>query len=317
MATIKKTKKKLRHITSLMPVYNWKVGKQYLFRMPYTYRDRDTFSAANSQIQIRTHLYKQPHKKVWANLKGNEFSYLPKEILLSNVVFGYTLVDNPELVIWVEGNKFHQIGSHILGSLMVKGIACEPQTLRKDYNPYEEYRKFTLDKLRHNRSIQISLHRIVDEYKRTASYYPEIYTNKWKEIQSVQINMWDKFIDTWTRDWMASFIDYTTSFPTFRIPYPIHALRFKTIIEKEQGAMMGIIIDNKIPFRWSIKELFHNGKNKFQMTNWVSRMIKDLAKNVDDSYQDSGWESRETEIALREVYNSMIKSDMPYYPDSF
>ena len=53
------------------------------------------------------------------------------------------------------------------------------------------------------------------------------------------------------------------------------------------------------------------------MTNWVSRMIKDLAKNVDDSYQDSGWESRETEIALREVYNSMIKSDMPYYPDSF
>ena len=104
MATIKKTKKKLRHITSLMPVYKWKVGKQYLFRIPYTYRDRNTFSAANSQIQIRTHLYKQPHKKVWANLKGNEFSYLPKEILLSNVVFGYTLVDNPELLNFLNNN---------------------------------------------------------------------------------------------------------------------------------------------------------------------------------------------------------------------
>ena len=102
MATIKKTKKKLGHITSLMPVYSWRIGRQYLFKLPYTYGDRDTLKTiANTQIKIRTHLYKQPHKKVWANLKGHNFSFLPTTIYLNNIIFGYTLIDNPELVIWV------------------------------------------------------------------------------------------------------------------------------------------------------------------------------------------------------------------------
>ena len=43
MATIKKTKKKLRHITSLMPVYNWKVGETLIV-------DRTHIHCASSRI---------------------------------------------------------------------------------------------------------------------------------------------------------------------------------------------------------------------------------------------------------------------------
>ena len=317
MATIKtKKKKKLTHITSLMPVYNWKVGTQYMFKLPYTYGDRDTLKTnANSKVQIRTHLYKQPHKKVWAKIQGHEFSYLPASLLLNNVVFGYTLNENPELVVWVKGNKYHEIGCHMLGSLMIKGTACEPYALSKNYNPYKDYSKFVIDTLRFNKPAQISLHRMVDGYKQSNSDYPNLFPNKWEEIREVKKYVWDKFISSFTREWLSSFIDYETDYPSFRISTPVDALKMRTnLVKKDNGSQMSIMINSSNPFRASKQGLFHNGKK--YMGYWTSTILKDYAENINDSYQDSEWDSSEAEKMRRTVYETIMQ-EIAFCDDSF
>ena len=203
-----KRKRKLRSLTSIMPMLEWRpdISQLHMFRMPFNK------TGGMKDLQLHTPI-KSRKKYVWANVFQN-LSYLPREIYMKDIQFGYIPKDHWRIV-WVDTQMVVPIED--IKGLTLRGRAIQVNDWRNTYNPYVKFNKFVVDTLRHNRRVQVSLPSIVKTYKDNGI---------WEEIKQIKKDIWnittsDHLLDlsyyfTWGRN---------SNGKQFIIPDPIKSLR--------------------------------------------------------------------------------------------
>mgnify|MGYP003140161145 CR=1 FL=1 len=297
-----KPKKKLKHITALMPVFKWEEGRQYIFRLPYTqaskkWQDRQykkdrkgNVYYNNCKIQIRTHTYNKFDNLIWANIKGNKFSALPDSIVLKDISIGYTLKHKPNYVVWSDKNTMRRIPCSLVDSIMIKGIATSEKTLKDMYNPFKKFSKFTLNHLRNRPTLQLSLHRLVDGYKNQRG---ENGISLWNEIKSIQTNIWDKMSMIYSKDLLKDLITHRftqgeSMFESmFNIPHSPLAMVFDCNYgTSKDGYVTRLLFTNENYICENLKEHFKRAKNYplHEIDTDNQNTVHLLGENIDKFY---------------------------------
>ena len=208
-----KTKRKLRHLTSIMPILIWQPDQVHMFRMPFKVRG---IEGGIKNLQLHTPILSRK-KKVWANVY-QKLSNLPHEIYMKDIQFGFIPKDNfygwnvdEHGIVWV--NEQVKIPLNEIISLTFRGIAISYSEWIKTYNPYIKYNKFTIDILRNNRRVQTSLPYLMKGYKDKGM---------WNEIQDTKKDIWEVATSTMLGDlWY-----YLTNLSNeLTLPNPIKSLR--------------------------------------------------------------------------------------------
>jgi len=227
MTRKKKVKRKLRKLTSIMPMLEWRpdVSRIHMFRMPFKIEGM-------KNLQLHTHI-KSMKKKVWANVY-QKLSHLPNDMYMKNIEFGFMPKDNymgwnvdKHGIVWV--NEQVEIPINEIIGLTFKGTAITYPEWIKTYNPYVKYNKFIIDTLRHNKRIQTSLPHLMQSYKDKGI---------WEEIRSVKKDIWDiATADTLKDMW------YYLSGGQFIIPNPIASMRILlNDLDKGKGIYFNFIL---------------------------------------------------------------------------
>ena len=200
--TNKKVKRKLRKLTSIMPMLEWRpdIERTHMFRMPFKV-------GGMKDLQLHTPI-KSRKKYVWANVY-QKLSHLPSDMYMKNIEFGFIPKDHWRIV-WIDQQV--QIPINEIIGLAFKGTAITYTEWIKTYNPYIKYNKFTIDILRNNKRVQTSLPSLMKGYKDSGV---------WDEIRSVKKDIWDvatsdTLRDMWHYFWVSN---------KFTIPNPITSLR--------------------------------------------------------------------------------------------
>lgn len=249
-----KDRKKLKHITALMPVFKWEKNKQYIFRLPYKQGLH-----GSCKMQIRTHTYNHPNNLVWANIKGNKFSFLPENLCLKDVSIGYTFISKPNYVVWGHKNLMRKVPCHLVDNIMIKGTAISDRTLKNMYNPYKKYSKFTLNHLRHHLNLQLSLHRLVDGYKNQKDRYGK---SLWQEIRDVRVDVWDKMTMTYSKNVMKNIISSRNGIHMFNIPHnPLALVINPRYFSESEGFHVQFLYTNKNYINETVAQHFERAEN--------------------------------------------------------
>jgi hypothetical protein len=200
--TKKKVKRKLRKLTSIMPMLEWRpdIERTHMFRMPFKV-------GGMKDLQLHTPI-KSRKKYVWANVY-QKLSHLPSDMYMKNIEFGFIPKDHWRIV-WIDQQV--QIPINEIIGLAFKGTAITYTEWIKTYNPYIKYNKFIIDILRNNKRVQTSLPSLMKGYKDSGV---------WDEIRSVKKDIWDvatsdTLRDMWHYFWVSN---------KFTIPNPITSLR--------------------------------------------------------------------------------------------
>jgi hypothetical protein len=204
-----KTKRKLRHLTSIMPILIWQPDHVHMFRMPFKV-------GGMKDLQLHTPI-KSRKKKVWANV-FQKLSHLPREIYMKDIEFGFTPKDNymgwnvdEHGIVWV--NEQVKVPTHEIIGLAFRGIAVTYSGWSKTYNPYVKFNKYIIDILRNNKRVQTSLPYTVQGYKNSGT---------WEEIKSVKKDIWDITTSDDLKDMWYYFGGHTKD---FTVPNPIKSVR--------------------------------------------------------------------------------------------
>ena len=176
----KKTKRKLRKLTSIMPMLEWRpdIEQVHMFHMPLKYE-------GIKDLQIHTPI-KSRKKKVWAHV-FQKLCKLPTEIYMKDIEFGFIPYHNnmgwnvdEHKIVWV--NQQVKVPHNEIRSLTLRGTAITYTEWTKVYNPYVKYSKFIIDVLRNNKRLQTSLPNTMNKYRSNG---------KWNEICEIRNSIWD------------------------------------------------------------------------------------------------------------------------------
>jgi len=205
----KKAKRKLRKLTSIMPMLEWRpdIERTHMFRMPFKV-------GGMKDLQLHTPI-KSKKKKVWANVY-QKLSHLPNDMYMKNIEFGFIPKDNymgwnvdKHSIVWIDRQV--QIPINEVIGLAFKGTAITYTEWEKTYNPYDKYNKFIIDILRNNKRVQTSLPSLMQGYKDSGT---------WDEIRSVRKDIWDVA----TSDTLGDMWNYLSG-NQFIVPNPITSMR--------------------------------------------------------------------------------------------
>ena len=216
MSKKKKVKRKLRKLTSIMPMLEWRpdIERTHMFRMPFKV-------GGMKDLQLHTPI-KSKKKKVWANVY-QKLSYLPNDMYMKNIKFGFIpkFQEDKHRIVWIDRQV--QIPINEIIGLAFKGTAITYTEWIKTYNPYAKYNKFVIDILRNNTRVQTSLPNLMKGYKASGI---------WEEIRSVKKDIWDvATADTLKDMW------YYLSGDKFIVPNPIASMRILlNDIARDKGA---------------------------------------------------------------------------------
>ena len=205
----KKTKRKLRNLTSIMPMLEWRPDHMHMFRMPFKV-------GGMKNLQVHTPI-KSRKKKVWANVY-QKLSHLPYEIYMKDIEFGFIPKDHyggwntdEHNIVWT--NQQVELPINDIKGLAFRGMAITHTAWAKTYNPYTKYKKFIINILRHNARLQMSLPSLMQTYKENGT---------WEEIKSIKKDIWDIVTsDTLSDMWFY----FTPQFKEFIVPNPIPSAR--------------------------------------------------------------------------------------------
>jgi len=213
-----KTKRKLRHLTSIMPILTWQPNEIHMFRMPFKV-------GGMKDLQLHTPI-KSRKKYVWANV-FQKLSHLPREIYMKDIEFGFTPKDNymgwnvdEHGIVWT--NQQVEIPTNEIIGLAFRGTAITYTGWSKTYNPYIKFNKYIIDILRNNKRVQTSLPNLVQGYKNNGT---------WEEIKSVKKDIWDVTTSDDLQDMWYFFGGHTKD---FIVPNPIKSVRIS--IEGDNGS---------------------------------------------------------------------------------
>ena len=244
----KKTKRKLRRLTSIMPMLEWRpdLTQTHMFSMPFKV-------GGMQDLHLHTPI-KSRKKKVWANIH-QKLCKLPQEIYMKDIEFGFIPYHNnmgwnvdEHKIVWT--NQQIEIPLNEIKSLTLRGTAITSTEWVKTYNPYVKFNKFTIDTLRNNRRVQMSLSSIVQSYKNSGA---------WDELINIKKNIWDVVTDD-TLESMWNCFNYYSSNNNFIIPNPISSLR-----------MTSTAISNTIYFNFLLTK---NTMTKHKLQNHISSTPK-------------------------------------------
>ena len=207
----KKAKRKLRKLTSIMPMLEWRpdLSQLHTFRMPFQV-------GGMKNLQLYTPI-KSRKKYVWANVY-QKLCRLPNEIYMKDIQFGF-IPKNHWRIVWI--NEQTKIPLDEIKGLTLRGTAITISEWQRTYNPYDKFNKFIIDILRHNSRVQMSLPNIVKSYKDSGV---------WKEIKKVQRDIWnittsDTLMDMWSYFTWNGHTHYDGFGKQFIIPNPIKSVR--------------------------------------------------------------------------------------------
>ena len=269
-----KTKRKLKHLTPIMPILEWsELGdKTYMFCMPFGMRGM-------KDLQLHTPI-KNGKKKVWANVY-QKLSSLPSEIYMKNIEFGFIPYHqrDKKRIIWIDQQI--EIPASDIRCLTLRGTAINYNDWTKTYNPYIKYNKYLVDKIRNNRRLQVSLPNLIAKYKDSG---------KWEEIRSTIKSIWDittsnNLTDMWyilNRHHESIKVDHK-----FIIPNPIPSVRISLTVD-----------GNKPYFNFLLNK---DTTKKHRLENHISSAPKSFAdkyhrKEFDEAYEKYVAEGMEDSI---------------------
>ena len=201
----KKVKRKLRKLTSIMPMLEWRpdIERTHMFRMPFKV-------GGMKDLQLHTPI-KSKKKFVWANVY-QKLSHLPSDLYMKNIEFGFIpkFQEDKHRIVWIDQQI--QIPIDEIIGLAFKGTAITYTEWIKTYNPYIKYNKFIIDILRNNKRVQTSLPSLMKGYKDSGV---------WDEIKSVKQDIWDVA----TSDTLRDMWHYLWVNNKFIVPNSITSLR--------------------------------------------------------------------------------------------
>jgi len=207
----KKAKRKLRKLTSIMPMLEWRpdISRIHMFRMPFQV-------GGMKDLQLYTPI-KSRKKYVWANVY-QKLCYLPNEIYMKDIQFGF-IPKNHWRIVWI--NEQTNVPINEIKSLTLRGTAITVREWQRTYNPYDKFNKFIIDILRHNPKVQMSLPSIVQSYKDSGV---------WQEIKKVQKDIWnittsDTLMEMWHYFTLNNHTQYDKFGKQFIIPNPVKSVR--------------------------------------------------------------------------------------------
>ena len=205
MSRKKKVKRKLRKLTSIMPMLEWRpdIERTHMFRMPFKV-------GGMKDLQLHTPI-KSKKKFVWANVY-QKLSHLPSDLYMKNIEFGFIpkFQEDKHRIVWIDQQI--QIPIDEIIGLAFKGTAITYTEWIKTYNPYIKYNKFIIDILRNNKRVQTSLPSLMKGYKDSGV---------WDEIRSVKKDIWDVA----TSDTLRDMWHYLWVNNKFIVPNSITSLR--------------------------------------------------------------------------------------------
>jgi hypothetical protein len=215
----KKAKRKLRKLTSIMPMLEWRpdLSQLHTFRMPFQV-------GGMKNLQLYTPI-KSRKKYVWANVY-QKLSYLPSEIYMKDIQFGFIPRDHygdwntdEHNIVWT--NEQTKIFLDEIKGLTLRGTAITISEWQRTYNPYDKFNKFIIDILRNNTRVQMSLPSIMQRYKDSGV---------WEEIKRVKKEIWnittsDTLMDMWNYFTWNGHTRYDGFGKQFIVPNPIKSVR--------------------------------------------------------------------------------------------
>ena len=207
----KKAKRKLRKLTSIMPMLEWRpdLCQLHTFRMPFQV-------GGMKNLQLYTPI-KSRKKYVWANVY-QKLCRLPSEIYMKDIQFGF-IPKNHWRIVWINEQTKVPIGD--IKGLTLRGTAITVSEWQRTYNPYYKFNKFIIDVLRNNTRVQMSLPTIMQSYKDSGV---------WAEIKRVKKDIWnvttsDTLMDMWNCFTWNGHTRYDGFDKKFVVPNPIKSVR--------------------------------------------------------------------------------------------
>jgi len=207
----KKVKRKLRHLTSIMPMLEWRpdLSQLHTFRMPFQV-------GGMKNLQLYTPI-KSRKKYVWANVY-QKLCRLPSEIYMKDIQFGF-IPKNHWRIVWI--NEQTKVPINDIKGLTLRGTAITVSEWQRTYNPYYKFNKFIIDVLRNNTRVQMSLPTIMQSYKDSG---------EWAEIKQVKKDIWnittsDTLMDMWSYFTWNGHTRYDRFGKQFIVPNPIKSVR--------------------------------------------------------------------------------------------
>ena len=215
----KKAKRKLRHLTSIMPMLEWRpdLSQLHTFRMPFQV-------GGMKNLQLYTPI-KSRKKYVWANVY-QKLCRLPFEIYMKDIQFGFIPRDHyggwntdEHNIVWI--NEQTKVPINDIKGLTLRGTAITVSEWQRTYNPYYKFNKFIIDVLRNNTRVQMSLPTIMQSYKDSG---------EWAEIKQVKKDIWnvttsDTLMDMWNCFTWNGHTRYDGFDKQFVVPNPIKSVR--------------------------------------------------------------------------------------------
>ena len=206
-----KRKRKLRHLTSIMPMLEWRpdLSQLHTFRMPFQV-------GGMKNLQLYTPI-KSRKKYVWANVY-QKLCRLPSEIYMKDIQFGF-IPKNHWRIVWI--NEQTKVPINEIKGLTLRGTAITVSEWQRTYNPYDKFSKFIIDVLRNNTRVQMSLPTIMQRYKDSG---------EWAEIKRVKKDIWnvttsDTLMDMWNCFTWNGHTRYDGFDKKFVVPNPIKSVR--------------------------------------------------------------------------------------------
>jgi hypothetical protein len=207
----KKAKRKLRKLTSIMPMLEWRpdLSQLHTFRMPFQV-------GGMKNLQLYTPI-KSRKKYVWANV-FQKLCKLPNEIYMKDIQFGFIPRDHWRIV-WI--NEQTKVPINEIKGLTLRGTAITVSEWQRTYNPYDKFNKFIIDILRNNTRVQMSLPTIMQSYKDSG---------EWEKIKQVKKEIWnittsDTLMDMWSYFTWNGHTHYDGFGKQFIVPNPIKSVR--------------------------------------------------------------------------------------------
>ena len=259
----KKPKRKLRKLTSIMPMLEWRpdIKQVHMFRMPFKV-------GGMKDLQLHTPI-KSGKKKVWANVY-QKLSNLPYDMYMKDIEFGFIpkFQDDKHRIVWIDQQVNIPI-NEIIG-LAFRGTAIYYTQWMKTYNPYIKHNKFVIDILRNNKRVQTSLPSIVKSYKDSGV---------WEEIRSVRNSITDVITsDTLMDMW------YYLSGDKFIVPNPITSMRI-LINKDEREPYFNFLLSKDTMKRHSLQKHI-SSPPKHQTPFTKIEFEKEYDQYINEEYED-------------------------------
>jgi hypothetical protein len=288
----KKAKRKLRKLTSIMPMLEWRpdLSRIHMFRMPFQV-------GGMKDLQLHTPI-KSRKKYVWANV-FQKLCYLPSEIYMKDIQFGfiprnyYGGCDTDEHnIVWISGQT--KVPMNEIKGLTLRGTAITVNEWQRTYNPYDKFNKFIIDVLRNNKRVQTSLPSIVQSYKDSGV---------WEEIKRVQKDIWnittsDTLMDMWSYFTWNGHTHYDGFGKQFIIPNPIKSVRICIEGNHTRTPNFNFLLSK-------------DTMNRHQLLNYIKYSPKSLPQEQTYGHSEQGIDEEDDRLNAqeRQVINQYISND--------